>query len=154
MSKHGKASRKRIVKRVKQAVANERLRSRVEIARDKKARAARGDKDAAKHKITPGIKAQVRNLDVHGERMPVRTRGKIDKGGPIKRTAVAFQKLRTKETARVTAKKQEANKKRHEKADFKDKITKIHQLKNDRFRREQEKKAMGRRADARSGRKR
>jgi len=152
----GKKFRKRVVKKVKQIAANSRLRTTVASAADRKTRLARGQnikKDfhpdsPIQKKPSPGVRARLKNLEVHGEATPVRTRGKIDKGGPLKRAGVAFQRLKNRATASATAKDVEADRRRHEKADFKNKITKIHKLKNDRFKREQEKKALARRRAA------
>ncbi len=116
-----------------------------------------GASDSINKTPSPGIKARAKNLRAHGEQVPVRTRGKIDEGGPLKRITVKFQKFVNRETAKVTAKKKAAKRNRpltaKEKADFKDKVTKIHQLRNDRFRREQEENALNKRVAARLKRK-
>ncbi len=118
MAKHTPA--KKIVKKIKQAIANEKLRIRVESAKSRKVRTERGQdtvkKFGPKHPInqptTPGIRARVRNLQRTGEPVPTFTGGKRDKGGPIKRASVAFQQLKNRQTAKATAKDRASNKRR------------------------------------------
>ena len=87
-----------------------------------------------KRGLTPGQKARKRNLERTGAEIPSTTRGKPDKLTKAQQDRLAARRIR-------------------EKADFKDKITKIHQLKNDRFRREQEKKALAKKRAAMDKRK-
>ena len=126
MPSHTKAERSKkkrgnpLVKKIKQAVANEKLRIRVESARSQKIRTERGQdtikKFGPKHPInratTPGIRARVRNLARTGEAVPTFTKGKLDKGGPVKRAAVAFQKFKNRQSAKATAKDRAANKRK------------------------------------------
>ena len=118
MAKHPTV--KKAVRKVKQAIANEKLRIRVESAKSRKVRTERGQdtvkKFGPKHPInqptTPGIRARVRNLQRTGEQVPTFTKGKRDKGGPAKRASVAFQQFKNRQTAKATAKDRAANKKR------------------------------------------
>jgi len=118
MAKHPTA--KKVVRKVKQAIANEKLRIRVESAKSRKVRTERGQdtikKFGPEHPInrptTPGIRARVRNLENFGEQVPTFTKGKRDKGGPIKRASVAFQKFKNRQSAKATAKDRAAAKRR------------------------------------------
>jgi len=120
----GVRARKRVIKKVKQIIADQRIKQTVASAANRQARLDRGQdikKDFGPNHpinkpVSPGIRARVRNLRTHGESVPVRTHGEIDKGGPIKRTSVAFQKFKNKQSAKVTAKDKAANKRRKKKS--------------------------------------
>lgn len=149
MAKHGSKgtkSRKRLVKKVKQAIANEKLSIKTGSAHNRLIRQRRGEdikKDfkpghPINKKPSPGIRARVRNLERHGEAVPTFTGGKLDKGGPIKRARVKFQKFKNVMTAKSTAKVVAKNKKVREKEEFKGIMTQINRMRNKRFRKEQE----------------
>jgi len=84
---------------------------------------------------SPGAKARARNLRRTGAEIPSTTRGKPDKLTKAQQTRLDSVRTRERKEEKVV-------------------MGKIRKLRNDRFRREQEKKALNRRADSISGRKR
>ena len=108
MPKHTKAKRA-----IKRAIAKSKIKTATGTARNRAVRLERGEEITKtfrpSHPInktpSPGVKARVRNLRTVGEAVPTITGGKRDKGGPIKRASVAFNRARNRATDKNTAKK-------------------------------------------------
>ncbi len=163
MAKHTKKSKKKSgrsvhARAIKRKIGSQRVNEAGRAAFDRQTRLNRGQdlkkdfhaSDKIQREPSPGIKARAKNLRMFGEQVPVFTKGKRDKGGPIKRVAVKFRNLVSREAAKHTKKVITAKGKRplttKEKAEFKDIMTSINRLRNKRFRLEQEEKAMFKRS--------
>lgn len=81
---------------IKRSIARAAITAETQRAKLRQNRTRLGDdvsKSAdLKREPSPGVKARVKNLQRTGQQVPTTTKGKLAKGGPVKRTISALNK--------------------------------------------------------------